>query len=388
MMWEWIVSRRFHRSKIKSANFLGVVSMLGMGIGCFAIIISVSVMNGFEAHVHNRLRGFDGDIRIYDADIFDILQKNRSISHIMPFMERKAVLESGKAKKVVLLKSVDQSTLPHFYKMSLRGLYPKQGQIMIGQDIAYRMGKGIGDEILVLSPVDQNIGLLSPSKKKFKISGVFSTKILNYDDTYAFITLTDGEKIFKRKNGIDGYDIRIRDKYSAQELKKDIENSVENKISLFTWEDQNKSLVDAMRIERYATIFVLCLIFLVASFNLSANLTLVSMQKIKDIAMLRMLGASKRSIYNILIQLGIMRAGKGALVGFLIGIFIVFVQQKFSFIKIPPDVYFIDTLPMKLYLKDILLITVISLFFIFLASFYSAKTLVKFDLKKALQWEK
>ena len=75
MMWEWIVSRRFHRSKIKSANFLGVVSMLGMGIGCFAIIISVSVMNGFEAHVHNRLRGFDGDIRIYDADIFDILQK-------------------------------------------------------------------------------------------------------------------------------------------------------------------------------------------------------------------------------------------------------------------------------------------------------------------------
>ena len=97
-------------------------------------------MNGFEAHVHNRLRGFDGDIRIYDADIFDILQKNRSISHIMPFMERKAVLESGKAKKVVLLKSVDQSTLPHFYKMNLRGLYPKQGQIMIGQDIAYRMG--------------------------------------------------------------------------------------------------------------------------------------------------------------------------------------------------------------------------------------------------------
>ena len=143
-----------------------------------------------------------------------------------------------------------------------------------------------------------------------------------------------------------------------------------------------------MRIERYATIFVLCLIFLVASFNLSANLTLISMQKIKDIAMLRMLGASKRSIYNILIQLGIMRAGKGALVGFLIGIFIVFVQQKISFIKIPPDVYFIDTLPMKLYLKDILLITVISLFFIFLASFYSAKTLVKFDLKKALQWEK
>lgn len=387
-MWEWIVSRRFHRSKIKSANFLGVVSMLGMGIGCFAIIISVSVMNGFEAHVHNRLRGFDGDIRIYEPDIFGILQKNKSISHIMPFMERKAVLENGNTKKVVLLKSVDQSILPYFYKMNLRGLYPKQGQIMIGQDIAYRMGKGIGDEIVVYSPIDQNIGLLFPSKKKFKISGVFSTKILNYDDTYAFITLIDGEKIFKRKNGIDGFDIRIRDQYSAQQLKKDIGILVKSEIPLFTWQDQNKSLVDAMRIERYATIFVLCLIFLVASFNLSANLTLIAMQKIKDIAMLRMLGASKRSIYNIIIQLGIMRAGKGALIGFLLGIFIVFIQQKISFIKIPPDVYFIDTLPMKLYLKDILLITIISLLFIFLASFHSAKTLVKFNLKKALQWEK
>ena len=388
MMWEWIVSRRFHKSKIKSANFLGVVSMLGMGIGCFAIIISVSVMNGFESHVHNKLRGFDGDIRVYDADIFEKLQMNKAISYIMPFMERKAVLENGNTKRVVSLKAVNQSILPYFYKMNLRGLYPKQGQIMIGQDIAYRIGKGIGDEIVVYSPIDQNIGLSFPSKKKFKISGIFSTKILNYDDTFAFITLIDGEKIFKRKDKIDGFDIRINDQNSAQELKKDIRNSVNSDISLYTWQDQNKSLVDAMRIERYATIFILCLIFLVAAFNLSANLTLISMQKIKDIGILRMLGASERSIYKIVIQLGIMRAGKGAVVGFLLGIFIIYVQQKFSFIKIPSDVYFIDTLPMKLYGKDILLITAISLLFIFLASFYSAKALVKFNLKKSMQWEK
>ena len=211
MMWEWIVSRRFHKSKIKSANFLGVVSMLGMGIGCFAIIISVSVMNGFESHVHNKLRGFDGDIRVYDADIFEKLQMNKAISYIMPFMERKAVLENGNTKRVVSLKAVNQSILPYFYKMNLRGLYPKQGQIMIGQDIAYRIGKGIGDEIVVYSPIDQNIGLSFPSKKKFKISGIFSTKILNYDDTFAFITLIDGEKIFKRKDKIDGFDIIIND---------------------------------------------------------------------------------------------------------------------------------------------------------------------------------
>ena len=104
--------------------------------------------------------------------------------------------------------------------------------------------------------------------------------------------------------------------------------------------------------------------------------------------MLAMLGASKHSIYRIVLQLGIMRAGKGAVAGFLLGILIVIIQQKFSFIKIPPDIYFIDTLPMKLYVRDMLLITTVALFFIILASFYSAKTLVKFNPKKTLQWEK
>ena len=128
-------------------------------------------------------------------------------------------------------------------------------------------------------------------------------------------------------------------------------------------------------------LFSLCLIFLVAAFNLSANLTLISMQKIKDIGILRMLGASERSIYNIVIQLGIMRAGKGAVVGFLTWNFHYICSTKISFIKIPSDVYFIDTLPMKLYGKDILLITVFHCFSFFWHHFIQQKHLLNSILK-------
>ncbi len=388
MNWEMIISNRFYNHKIEYGRYLGIISMVGMGIGCFAIVVAISVMNGFETYVHKKLKGFDGDIRVYDNNIENIFNKLNGISSIMPFMERKAVLEGKDSKRIVSLKAVDQNTLPSFYKINLRGLYPKSGEIIIGQDIAYRLGKEIGDKMIVFSPIDQNIGLTIPYKKQLKISGIFSTKILDYDDKYAFITLTDGKKIFKKKNVIDGYDLRINDKYIIENVKNDISTLISKKISVLTWEDQNQSLVNAMRMERYGTIVVLCLIFLVAAFNLSANLTLIFMQKIRDIGILKVLGSSEYSIYKIIIQLGLMRAGKGSIVGFLLGVLIIIVQEKMKLIPIPSEVYFIDSLPMQIYFTDVILIVFISSFFILIASFYSARTVIKLDLKEAIQWAK
>ena len=388
MNWEMIISNRYYNHKMEYGRNLGIISMVGMGVGCFAIVVSISVMNGFETYVHKKLKGFDGDIRVYDNNIEDILNKLNGISSIMPFMERKAVLQGNDSKRVVSLKAVDQNILPSFYEIHLRGLYPKSGEIIIGQDIAYRLGKEIGDKIIVFSPIDQNIGLTIPYKKQLKISGIFSTKILDYDDKYAFTTLRDGKKIFKKKNVIDGYDLRIDDKYIIENVKNDILTLISKKISVLTWEDQNQSLVNAMRMERYGTIIVLCLIFLVAAFNLSANLTLIFMQKIRDIGILKVLGSSEYSIYKIIIQLGLMRAGRGSIVGFLLGIFLIIIQEKMKLIPIPSEVYFIDSLPMQIYFTDIILIVFISSFFILLASFYSARTVIKLDLKEAIQWAK
>ena len=202
MNWERIISNRFYDYSKGYARYLGIFSMLGMGVGCFAIIISISVMNGFEAIVHKKLKGFEGDIRVYDGNIERKWEKLDGIELIMPFMERRAVLESEDNKRVALIKAVDQDIMQLFYDFFLRGSLPKSGEVVIGQELAYRLDRDLGDEITVYSPIDHTIGLSIPKKKIFRISGIFSTKLLDYDDQLIFTTLNDGKVIFKRKNNI------------------------------------------------------------------------------------------------------------------------------------------------------------------------------------------
>ena len=143
--------------------------MLGMGVGFFAIIISISVMNGFENIVHGKLKGFEGDIRIYD-NTKDVIWKNlEGIESVMPFMERKVVLQNADNKRVVLIKAIDEEKMLSFYDFSLRGSVPKNGEIVIGQDLAYRLGIDIGDLLSVYSPIDQIVGLSSPFKRQFRL---------------------------------------------------------------------------------------------------------------------------------------------------------------------------------------------------------------------------
>jgi len=388
MNWERIISNRFYDYSKGYARYLGIFSMLGMGVGCFAIIISISVMNGFEALVHKKLKGFEGDIRVYDGNIEPKWEKLDGIELIMPFMERRAVLESEDNKRVALIKAVDQDIMQLFYDFFLRGSLPKSGEVVIGQDLAYRLDRDLGDEITVYSPIDHTIGLSIPKKKIFMISGIFSTKLLDYDDQLIFTTLNDGKVIFKRKNNIDGYDIRINKNYSVDDIKANIKKIIDPEKIVLSWDDQNRSLVNAMEMERYGTIIVLCLIFLVAVFNLVANLTLISMQKMREIGILRVMGASKYSIIKIIMKLGFKRAGIGVFVGFIFGILIIIIQRKFSIIPLPNAVYFIESLPMLIYFKDIILVLVLSFGFILSGSYFSGRKLSKLNIIEAIQWVK
>jgi len=220
------------------------------------------------------------------------------------------------------------------------------------------------------------------------ISGIFSTNILDYDDRLVFITLNDGKALFNRKKMIDGYDIRVNEKYSIEGVKKNIIELINPKISVLSWDDQNRSLVNAMRMERYGTIIVLCLIFLVSTFNLAANLTLISVQKMREIGILRVMGASENSILIIIMKLGYKRAGVGVFFGFFLGILIIIVQREFSIIPLPAEVYFIDSLPMLIYFKDVILVLFISSCFICIASFLSGRKLSQLNIKEAIQWVK
>ena len=132
--------------------------MIGMGVGCFAMLVSISVMNGFETLVHEKLKGIEGDIRIVgttnEKDLFD----TKGVKGIMPFMERKGIIEVNDLKRVALIKAIDETKMANFYDINIQGNIPKLGQIVIGKDLAYRLGKDVGDILYVFGPLDHDVG--------------------------------------------------------------------------------------------------------------------------------------------------------------------------------------------------------------------------------------
>ena len=388
MNWEKFISNRFYDSSKNQGWYSGLFSMIGMGVGCFAMIISLSVMNGFETLVHGKLKGFEGDLRIVGHMSETPVLGLNGIEAAMPYMERRGVIESNDVQKVVSLKAVNEKTMESFYNLPLRGVTPKAGQVAIGQDLAYRLGKDIGDEIIVYSPIDQAIGFGLPPRKKLVISAIFSTKVLDYDDRFVFLSMNDGKSLFRRKSGYDGVDLRIKPNSDINQIKYDLIRNMGPEIEIQSWEDLNRSLVDAMKMERLGTILILCLIFLVAAFNLAAALTLISIQRMKEVGILRAMGAPTHSVLKMIIQLGLSRAGKGAISGFVSGIFLVLVQTKFSLIPIPSDIYFVDALPMVLMPRDLFIIVILSFIFIIAASYTSGRKLAHSNIKEALQWAK
>ena len=388
MNWKKLVIHRFHNSSSKLGFDTSIFSMIGMGVGCFAMIIALSVMNGFESIVHGRLRGFDGDLNVPEILSVKSISDIKEIEVAMPYMERKGIVKGSQNNSIVLIRAVDETLMDDFYDIPLRGNPLKNGHIIIGQGLANRLGKDINDEITLMSPIDQVYGIGFPPMKKMIVSGVFSTKVLNYDDSYVFVTLNDGKNLFKRKKKIDGYDIKVYNQKDIEITKLKLDKLIGDDVIIKSWQEKNKSLVDAMKMERLAAIIILGLIFLVASFNLSSSLILLSIRKMKEVGMVRVLGAPKKDLMIVVVLLGIKTAMKGALFGFGIALSIIFFQSIFSFIPLPSKIYFIDFLPMKISITDFFLVCIMVSSFVILSSYFAAKKIAYLKLTKALQWAK
>ena len=388
MNWQKRIIKRFYYSSNTIGYDTSIFSMIGMGVGCFAMIIALSVMNGFENQVYERLKGFEGDLNVLDTVPVDYFSNIQGIELVMPYMERKGVIKTYETNLIVIMKAVDEKIMQEFYDIPIKGKTLKAGQVIIGQGLANRLGKNLMDEITLFSPIDQVYGLGFPPMKKMIISGIFSTKILNYDDSFIFMTLHDGKNFFKRKSTYDGFDIKISDDTMIDIVKSELFDMAGYDVHIKSWKEKNKSLINAMRMERLGAIAILGLIFLVASFNLSSNLILLSIRKMKEVGIMRVIGAKKNQIMSIMIHLGIKKAIRGSVVGIVIALLIVLIQNTFLFIPLPSKIYFIDFLPMKLKITDLLLVLMMVSTFIFFSSYLAAKKIADSKLTEALKWMK
>ena len=391
MKFYYFLSKKFSESTLHNSGLQHFLLSFGVGVGCFALVITISVLNGFENLVHEKLKGFDGDLRI-SGNIKDLsvieLEKLSGSKNIIPYMERKGIISNQTDHKVVTLKAVDMKKLTNVYDLRIDSAHIKNNEIIIGQNIAYKLNIEVGDEIFISSPIDQSFVLGLPLQKKMKIGKIFNTNILDYDDKYVFLPMETGNVLFKRKQNIDGYEIRLNPGERLLEIKPYLMKRLSGDIVIQSWEDLNLALVNAMKLEKKGAILILSLIFLVASFNIASIMSLISLEKIKNIGILKMLGARGKYLKVSLFLIGLKKGGLGIFFGVVLGTAIVLFQNKFNFIPIPEEVYFIRALPMVLYFKDIIIILIISFVFVLFGCFISSHRVTALKPMKALNWVK
>ncbi len=410
MKFENFIARRYLVSKHK-INFITIISVLsifGITIGVAALIVVLSVFNGFGSLVTSFLINFDPHVRveILNPDngqaavrLDSVLKQSPEVVKYSPYVSGKVLVYRAGIFQVVNLKGIDtrsgesiygieESMLYGKYSLAKKGGYP---EMVLGLHLADKLQTLIGDTLTLLSPAGIQKAVTqfsSPETEQFILSGIYSTTNNEYDDSYIFTSLNFAQNLLGYKNHIQGYDIRLNDIDDSFDVQAGLQKVLPAKdYKVETWYDFHRDLYSVMQIERWTAYIILCLIIAVASFNILGSLSMSVIEKRRDIGVLNSMGAQPRSILKIFMYEGILIGIVGTAAGLLLGYFICFLQLKFNIYPLDPTQYKIDSLPLQLRLSDFFYVSGASLLLTFLASLFPAKSAAKINTIEAIKWE-
>ena len=390
-----IANRFLLKSKVSSSSKItGWIAVVGLAVGCMAMVLSLSVLNGFENRVIDRIIGFESDLRLtkvndWDSAI-DLISNFDEVKETMPYQERKGlILGRGNAKRMVSLKAVNMDKISSFYDFnSFTEVKSADLPIVyLGEMTARRLNVDKGDIVRIFSPIDYGYSWGLPVQIQCVVGGVFNIQVLDLDDKIAFIPSQIGAKIFSRKTMPDGIDIRLHEDTDAKSVAIKISEKIIG-AKIESWGDLHSELFGAMQFERVGTLAVLSLIILVACFNLVATLVLITAQKTREFGILQVLGTSRSSIKSIIMNQGLIIGLTGIFSGLFISLVFIFCQNSFGIITLPEDIYFTSYLPMEISVNDIIVILLISFFMVYISINIAARRTLMFSPLNLIKLEK
>ncbi len=393
MKFELRVALRYLRSRHKS-RFISIVtfiSVAGVAVGVMALIVVLSVMNGFDRDLRQKIVGVNPHIYIQEsggiAHPDEIIEKLKDIKHIegaSPFIEGQAMLKKDKQASGVLIRGIDSKRevgVTNIENYIIKGSLPKgKNDIVIGNQLAKAFNLKIGDIITAISPIDRK-GF------EFKVKGIFSSGMYEYDSTLAYISLSSAQSFFDTKNLIGAIGIKTDNLFLAKEIKKNIIKKLGFGYWVRTWMGVNKNLFSSLKLEKTVMFIILVLIVLVASFNIISTLIMTVMEKTRDVGILKSLGATRRSIALIFTYCGLIIGTLGTIIGAGIGFLLCYLLKTYKFIKLPPDIYYIETLPVQIKWSDSLIIGLAAILISYLATLYPAYQAAKLKPVEAIRYE-
>jgi lipoprotein-releasing system permease protein len=410
MRYELFIGLRYLKAKRKQIfiSVISLLSMAGVGLGVMALVVVLSVMRGFEDDLKNKILGTNAHLVILQhgssvRDYREILQKVKGVEGVVaatPFIFTQAMITSESNVHGIVLRGIDSATAggvinieATLKKGTLDSLGEKedgaaQPGIFIGKELAQNLGVMMDDSVVVVSPTGALAPMgMGPPMKKFRVKGIFDTGMYEYDTSMAYISLRGAQKFLGMEDTVSGVEVKVRDIYGVKEVARRIQKELGFPFWTKDWMQMNRSLFAALKLERTVMFIILVLIVLVAAFGIVSTLIMVVMEKNKDIAILKSMGATARSIMRIFILEGLIIGMAGTAIGLMGGYAICRILATYQFISLPRDVYYISHLPVKIDGVDFFFIALASVAISFLATLYPSWQASRLDPAEALRYE-
>ena len=411
--YELFVGLRYTRAKRRNhfISFISLISMLGMALGVMALIVVLSVMNGFQKEIRERMLGATPHLEVV-ADggrlndwqaVFAKVKQNAQVAAAAPYVAGQGMLSFGQNVQGVMVRGIDPAEETGVTELSnkiksgsLANLRSGEFGIVLGVDLARALGVQLRQKIMLIAPQGQitPAGMM-PRLKQFRVVGIFEIGMAPYDNNLALININDAQKLFQMGDAVTGISAKLRDVDVAPQVASEIQRELPDNLYANDWTHQNSNYFRAVAMEKRMMFIILSLIVAVAAFNIVSTLVMAVTDKQSDIAILRTLGASPRSIMKIFIVQGVVIGVIGTLLGAISGVVIAlnldvimpFIEHLFGVHFLAKDVYYINELPSDLRYHEVIVVTGVSFLISLLATLYPSYRASQTQPAEALRYE-
>lgn len=404
---EWFVSLRYLRAKRKQKfiSLITLISILGVAVGVLALIVVLSVWTGFTEGLRDQIIGVNAHALVQRfgsaiSDAKDVTAKIEAVDGVVattPYIYGQALISSANQSTGVVLRGIDA---PSAMRVLSIGQKMQAGQltdldkpldvpgIVLGRDMARQLQVGVGDRVRLMSPNGplSPMGVL-PKIRTCVVVGVFHTGMSEYDSTMGYISLETARSLTDLRRGVHGIEIRVRDIDQADRTAAAVQQALGQTYSVRDWMRINQNMFAALKLEKTGIFIALNLIILVAALNIISALTMVVMEKTRDIAILKSMGATTRSIMHIFLYQGMIIGLSGTVFGLAGGLGLCALLKRYKIIELPPDVYPMSTMPIKVVPFDVGVITLSALVITLAATLYPSWKASRVRPAEALSYE-
>ncbi|MEZ6853898.1 lipoprotein-releasing ABC transporter permease subunit [Halodesulfovibrio aestuarii] len=396
----------FARRQQSFISVISIISVLGVALGVASLIVVMGVMNGFTKDLRDKILGVNAHVITMSAtgnmsgytELMKKIEGVSGVAGVTPFVYSELMASSSQGVKGIILRGVQPESADRVLtirKYMQDGGFPDLNRkglpgIIIGKELAKRLGVGVGRRINLLSPSGKKTSQgFVPRVRNFKVVGIYKTGMWEYDSSLAFVTLDSARELLGwNKNAVTGLELSVSDVNKADAVAKEITKKLGGyPFYARSWMDMNANLFAALKLEKTAMGVILTLIVLVGSFSIITTLVMLVMEKTRDIAVLMSMGATKQQIRRIFMLQGTIIGVVGTALGFALGLGVGELLKRYQFVKLPKGVYSLDRLPVLYNWTDLVIIGVAAMVLCFIATLYPAKQAAKLEPADALRYE-